>query len=123
MVYTVITKSVNILYMGADNELAVAITKEMQRRNVSVREAARIIGVSHPTLMKALAGDRITFEFADSLSKFLRTSTEHVLRLGGLLPKIDPKEQFFEQILHKIKTLSEEDQQHLMNFIDFLLSK
>ncbi len=123
MVNTILTKSVNIFYMDTDNDLVKAIAGEMERRNMGVREAARVIGVSHPTLMKALAGDKITFEFAESLSKFLRLSTENVLRLAGLLPRLAPGSEYYEKLIHKINSMSEEDKEHLMNYIDFLLSK
>lgn len=109
--------------MDTDNDLVKAIAGEMERRNMGVREAARVIGVSHPTLMKALAGDKITFEFAESLSKFLRLSTENVLRLAGLLPRLAPGSEYYEKLIHKINSMSEEDKEHLMNYIDFLLSK
>lgn len=122
MVNTFITKSVNIFYMDTENELVKAINNEMQRRNMSVREASRFIGVSHPTLMKALAGEKITFDFADQLSRFLHMSTEQVLRIAGLLPKLEPRTAEHERLLHQYDLLKRDQQIHLMNYIDFLLS-
>lgn len=120
---TFISKSVNIFYMNTDNELVITIEEEMKRRNMSVREAARAIGTTHPTLIKALSGDKITFDFADQLSRFLHMSTEQVLRIAGLLPKLEPRTAEHDRLIHQYDLLKRDDQIHLMNYIDFLLSK
>ena len=76
-----------------DNEkgLTALLNEEMKRRNLGVRQTASVIGTSHPTVSRALAGDKISYEFAVQLSSFLHLPAEQVMRLAGLLPPVPAK--------------------------------
>jgi plasmid maintenance system antidote protein VapI len=60
-----------MIYLDGESDLIGLLKEEMQSRNLSVRQATLIIGTSHPTLSRALTGDKISNEFAMQLSQFL----------------------------------------------------
>lgn len=77
--------------MAIEKGLVVLLSEEMKRRNLGVRQTASVIGTSHPTVSRALAGDKISYEFAVQLSSFLYLPAEQVMRLAGLLPPVPAK--------------------------------
>jgi len=65
-------------------ELSSAIRGELQRRNLSLREAAQEIGVSHATLSRLLHGlTRPDYETCAKLAGYLRLRVARVLELAG----------------------------------------
>lgn len=88
MEYTRYTNSVSMFYMDVDSEFVKAISAEISKRNLGLREAAQVIGTSHPTLGRVLAGDKVSFEFACQVAPFLRLPKEASVRLAGLLPPV-----------------------------------
>lgn len=123
MEYTCYTNSVNMYYMNTENELTRLISEEMKKRNLGVREAASIIGTSHPTLGRALAGEKISFEFAVQLAPFLHLPPESVMRVAGLLsPKPTATEQT-EKILYLFEQMGDKDRQTILDMMEFLLKK
>jgi len=123
MEYTRYTKSVNILYMDTDNELTRLISEEMKKRNLGLRETASVIGTSHPTLARALAGEKISFEFALQLAPFLHLPPESVMRVAGLLsPKPATTEQT-EKMLYLFEKMGDKDRQTILDMMEFLLKK
>ena len=86
MEYTRYTNSVSMFYMDVDSEFVKAISAEISKRNLGLREAAQVIGTSHPTLGRVLAGDKVSFEFACQVAPFLRLPKEASVRLAGVEP-------------------------------------
>ncbi len=120
---TLCTKSVNIFYMSADTELAKLIDDEMKKRNLGLRQAAVVIGTSHPTLSRALAGEPITFEFGVQLARFLHMPPEQVFRITGLLPQIPADTEQRQQLMYKFDQLDDRDRKTILDMMNFLLSK
>lgn len=85
--------------MNTDSEFVKAISAEITKRNLGLREAAQVVGTSHPTLGRALAGDKVTFEFAVQIASFLHLSQEASVRLAGLLPPAPESTAQTEQLL------------------------
>lgn len=123
MEYTRYTKSVSMFYMALDSAIAKLIDQEMKQRNLGVRQAAAVIGTSHPTLGRALAGEKISFEFAVQLAPFLHIPPENVMRLAGLMPNIDDNKAEVKQLLYLFEQLDQKDRQTILDMMNFLLSK
>lgn len=123
MVHTRFVSSVSIFYMDTESEFVKAINAEITKRNLGLREAAQIIGTSHPTLGRALAGDKVSFEFAVQIAPFLHLSQAASLRLAGLLPPVPESTAQTEQLLHLFNQLDEKDQQTILDLAKFLLRK
>jgi len=123
LVHTSFTESVNIFFMEGNSQIAQLIQAEMDARNLGVRRAAAVIGISHPTLIKALEDGKISFETAVLLSKFLRRSPEAIMRIAGLLPHVSAKTENHEKFLYLLNQLNEIDQETVMNLMQVLLSK
>jgi len=56
LVSTVIYKAVNMFYM--DSKLGNLLVAEMKRRNLSSRDVAKIVGVSHPIIGNIINGEK-----------------------------------------------------------------
>lgn len=123
MEYTRFTSSVSMFYMDTDSEFVKAINAEMTKRNLGLREAAQIIGTSHPTLGRALAGDKVSFEFASQIAPFLHLSQEAAVRLAGLLPPVPESTAQSEQALHLFSQLNESDQTTILRMMEVMLDK
>ncbi len=118
-----VTKSDSIIFIDMDNELVQLLNNEIQKRNLSNRDAAKAIGISHPTLGVILSGEQPSYDSCLKISKFLRMPLVNVLSLAGLLPKIPETTAREEQIIYMFHQLSEYQQQEIINYIDFILSK
>jgi transcriptional regulator with XRE-family HTH domain len=98
-----------------------AIQAELERRNLSIREFARLVGVSHPTISNILNGSKPTFELCEKLAPVLRISLVSVLYLAGLIPQtanIQTEEQQFLYLLH---LMDETTRDELLAFMKFKL--
>ncbi len=74
----------------------------------------KVIGTSHPTLGRALAGDKVTFEFAVQIAPFLHLSKEAAVRLAGLLPPVPESTAQSEQLLHLFEQMDEAKKEDLL---------
>ncbi len=117
------TNSVSMFYMDVDSKFVQAISAEIAKRNLGLREAAKVIGTSHPTLGRALAGDKVTFEFAVQIAPFLHLSKEAAVRLAGLLPPVPESTAQSEQLLHLFEQMDEAKKEDLLFYARFLLQK
>lgn len=115
------TKSVSIFYVEEKVGLSQVVSDEMNKRNLGLRETAKIIGTSHPTLMRALAGETITFEFGLQLAPFLGMKPERVFRLAGLLPPVPERTEAHEQVLHLWDQLSEADKTTILRMMAVMI--
>ena len=55
--------------------LAILIKEKCRKLNLSSREAADVVGVSHATILRALRGDVIDLETAIKFAKWLQVKT------------------------------------------------
>ena len=64
------------------------LSERMKDKGWGIREAARNIGVSHPTISSIVTyGEQPSFETCKALSKAFDIPIEDIMRMAGLLPK------------------------------------
>ena len=100
------------------------IKAKMSAENISVRELARILGVSHPTVTELVTyGHRPSFDTCIALAKWLKQTDVSTLREGGLLPP-DPKTEIkFDDWKELLKHLSDEDQAEIRIIAEGIIKK
>lgn len=99
--------------------IAQLVTDEIARRNLSIRDFARLVGVSHPTISAILSGDTPSYDVCGKLAPVLRTSLDATLRAAGLLPpsSTDP---LTEEAEHLLSLLSPDRREEAIRFIRYL---
>lgn len=123
MAHTFVTKSDSIFYIDMENELVKLLSDELTKRNLSNRDAAKAIGISHPTLGTVLSGEQPSFETCQKLSKFLRMPLVSVLSLAGLLPKTPESTAQEEQLLYLFRRMTARDRETFLNYAVFLVDQ
>lgn len=110
------TKSVILPDMKeAPQEFISWLRNQIDVRNWGVREAARGLGLSHPTISDALLGKQPSFDTCLAVAKAFDVSPIYVLTLAGLLPaQGDPAK--FEDWKLVLEQLSEHDRDELLEF-------
>ncbi len=100
------------------------IKAKMSAENISVRELARILGVSHPTVTELVTyGHRPSFDTCIALAKWLKQTDISTLREAGLLPP-DPKTEIkFDDWKELLKHLSDEDQAEIRIIAEGIIKK
>ena len=79
------------------------IKARMKEENLGIRELARRIGVSHPTITDIVTyGNMPSFDTCNKLSKWLNISEEAGLRKSGLLPLKPETDEWVEEMNDKI---------------------
>jgi len=106
-------------------ELANAISKELQRRNFSLRRAAEEMEISHTTLSRLVSGKtRPDVETCVSIAGFLRLRLSRVLELAGYVEpdaSTGANGDLLEEYLGGWKELREEDRRFVLKVIRTLL--
>ena len=84
------------------------IKARMKEENLGIRELARRIGVSHPTITDIVTyGNMPSFETCNKLSKWLNISEEAGLRKSGLLPLKPESDEWVEEMNNKIAQIKD----------------
>ena len=84
-------------------EFLQVIKARMKEENLGIRELARRIGVSHPTITDIVTyGNMPSFDTCNKLSKWLNISEEAGLRKSGLLPLKPETDEWVEEMNDKI---------------------
>jgi len=95
------------------------LKKEMDRRNLSIRNLAKLVGVSHPTIISVLDGNKPSYDTCKKLAPFLHMPLEAVLRAGGLLDPVPSDTECEEQIIYLLRQLPPEEQKRYMELLEF----
>jgi len=95
------------------------IKEEMDKRNLSIREFSKLVGVSHPTISAILNGDEPSYDLCRKLAHVLHMPLESVLRAAGLLPPVSADTEYEEHILHLFRQLPEEEQRRYLELLQF----
>jgi len=95
------------------------IKEEMNKRNLSIRDFAKLVGVSHPTISAVLNGEEPSFDLCRKLAPVLHIPLESVLLSAGLLPPASPDTEYAEQILHLLRQLSPQEQEEILELLRF----
>ncbi len=62
------------------------VKSEMEKRGLSIREFAKLVGVSHPTISDILNGEEPSFDVCSKTCPILNLPLERVLRAAGTAP-------------------------------------
>lgn len=90
------------------DEFLQLIKARMKEENLGIRELARKIGVSHPTITDIVTyGNLPSFDTCNKLSKWLNISEEIGLRKSGLLPLEPDTDEWVEEMSDKITRLKD----------------
>jgi transcriptional regulator with XRE-family HTH domain len=90
------------------SEFLQMIKARMKEENLGIRELARRIGVSHPTVTDIVTyGNMPSFDTCNKLSKWLNISEETGLRKAGLLPLKPDTDDWVEEMNDKITRITD----------------
>jgi transcriptional regulator with XRE-family HTH domain len=81
-----------------ENELSAWINSIMEKRNLGVREIAKKVGVSHPTILIAINDGKASFETCKKLSKAFNVPLDFVLKKAGHINITSSKDEWLEEI-------------------------
>lgn len=96
------------------------LLKTLKERGLSQSDLARAAGVSRAAISDIISSRRnIGTDVAKSIAKALKLPVEQVYRAAGLLPIASEREQLIEIILHELDTLTPEDRDDVIEFIEF----
>lgn len=90
------------------------IKSKMRDENLGIRELARVLGVSHPTVSRIVTyGQQPSFDTCVAIAVWLKKSEITVLREAGLLPPGNPNKVSMADWEHIFSKLSKRDQEIL----------
>lgn len=95
------------------------IKNEMIKRNLSIREFAKLVGVTHPTISAILEGEEPSYDICRKLAPILHLPLETVLRAAGLLPPVSPDTEYQEEFFHLLSQLSPQERQEILELLRF----
>jgi transcriptional regulator with XRE-family HTH domain len=121
----VTTKSVNLSPMKqVPKEFQDWLRSKMEERNWGIRETARRIGLSHPTISDIFNIDKPpSFETCLAIAQTFGIPSENVLRLAGLLPQTQEKSPQVDEISYLFDQLSSEEQEELIQLARFKIER
>ena len=95
---------------------------EIGYRNLSIREAAKLIGVSHPTVSNIYSyGNQPSLNVARKMAKAFKRSDEEILRLAGLLLTETADDGIIERVEHILGNYKyPETKERALAYLDFL---
>lgn len=100
------------------------INAELDTRQWSQADLHRKSGMSRTVISNVVSGTSVPgWDFCVGIAKAFNLQPTEVFRRAGLLPSINVQDEVRERLLYRFALLSEADKTHLMNYIDFLLSK
>lgn len=98
----------------------------LNEKNWGIREAARHIGVSHPTISDILTvGKTPSFDTCIAIARTFKAHPVYVLKLAGLLPKdsTDLEDKETGEMLMLFSQLSEDQQEQLIAMAKFFVDR
>lgn len=98
------------------------IKNKMETDNLGIRELARKLGVSHPTVTDVVTyGNMPSFDTCNALSDWLGIPRELGLKKSGLLPFKQDDDQWLEEQNHKMTLLDPAKRPIAEKLLDALL--
>jgi len=92
---------------------------EMEKKGLSIREFAKLVGVSHPTISDILNGEEPSFDVCRKLAQILNLPLEGVLRAAGLLPPVSEDTEYQEEVLYLLSQLPPDEQRRYLELLRF----
>jgi len=107
----------------APKEFIEFMRNEMEKRNLGFREAARMIGVSHPLISDIISyGKKPSFDTCIAIAKAFGYPGEVVLRKAGLLPTKPGMNSLLEECIFIFDSLPESDREEILEIARLKLS-
>lgn len=102
------------------------LVEELEKRDISQSELARMSGLSRGTISNIISGTRgVSTESLAAIARVLKKPPEELYQMAGI-PISEPKtnkERLARQILREIEDLPEEDQEGIIRYIHYVLKK
>ena len=106
----------------APTEFVAKIKAKMNEQNLGIRELARKLGVSHPTVTELVTyGKKPSFDTCLALAEWLGQSPESTLAEAGLLPNKSDLSLSKRTLIHTVETddiLPESDIQMVLSIVE-----
>lgn len=97
---------------------------ELKKRNWSQSELARRAGVAHGTISNLINGNKGVGESTlNAIANAFHIPAVEVFRQAGLIPKVPKVSAREEQLLFMFRRMTEDQQNDVIKYSDFLLSK
>lgn len=97
---------------------------ELKKRNWSQSELARRAGVAHGTISNLINGNKGVGESTlNAIANAFHIPAVEVFRQAGLIPKVPKVSVREEQLLFMFRRMTEDQQDDVIKYSDFLLSK
>jgi len=105
-----------------DSKLGKLVDAEMKRRNLSSREVAKVVGVSHPLIGNIINGEQPSFETCIKLVPFLHIPDVEILRMAGLIKPVSKITSEKERLLYLFEQLPPSEKEELILNLQFKLT-
>lgn len=116
MITPLFTKSVILVSM--ENDFAIFLNTELQRRGWSQRELGRRSDVSGAAISQVISGvNTPSAELCIKIATALDTRPEYVLRLAGHLPPLPPAVEEERELLTAVRTLGSEERRFVLRML------
>lgn len=94
----------------------------MDDDNLGVREFARRVGVSHPTISDILAGGKPSLKTVEAIAKYKRMPVSSVLQIAKIIqpPKMGDGA---DELVHINEMLNRENQEDVLDYAKLKLKK
>lgn len=100
------------------------VEQKMNERRWSQADLAREANMTTSMVSNLLNGKRkVGISTANSLARAFQVPPTEVLSAAGLIPKIPAKTAAEEQLLYMFRQLSENDQEAILDFVEFKVNK
>jgi transcriptional regulator with XRE-family HTH domain len=98
-----------------DDILVSWVNDEIAERGWSMRELARRGNISHSSVSLVLSGQRkATHEFCEAIATATGTPVTTVLRMAGLLPRYETRQELVDEILYYFDRMDSGKQRDLI---------
>lgn len=98
------------------------LTGQMEANNLGIRETAKKVGVSHPTISEMVTyGNMPSYETCVALAKAFNVPPLQVLQLAGMMPSsITEREAKLLELDHLYANATEEQRDRILEYIRFI---
>ncbi|MFC2028307.1 helix-turn-helix domain-containing protein [Chloroflexota bacterium] len=109
--------------MANTKRLVSWLKEKIELQGFNKRQTARAAGLSYPTILNTLEGDKPSLETCKALGNLFNTPPEELLRMAGLIPEADPKDKLLERTNHLMEKLSPDSKEKALEYLEFLITQ
>jgi transcriptional regulator with XRE-family HTH domain len=111
----------------APDEFINWVKDEMEKRNLGIRDTARLVKVSHPTISEIVTYRQTpSFDTCVALANAFNYNPTAIVKLAGLLTdtqKTQEQDPLLQDLLYTLSRLPPEDQDELLELAKFKLER